>query len=154
MAMVASLRSEGDAVGTFSAAPFEVLSPSGTLFAYLPWMWLWKSNVLISAGLWGWLKFVILLGVLAPSVYIPRFFCRHICPMGASLEPLASLKLLRINRNIAVSKDENNKVLESVCSMGVRVANDSDTFISDSNCIHCGACVAQAPEQFEQAFEM
>jgi hypothetical protein len=46
--------SEGDApLGFFSEAPFQVLSPAGTLFAYLPWMILWKSNVLIAAGIWG-----------------------------------------------------------------------------------------------------
>lgn len=45
---------EGDApLGFFSEAPFQVLSPAGTLFAYLPWMVLWKSNVLIAAGIWG-----------------------------------------------------------------------------------------------------
>ncbi len=141
-------------LGVFSAAPFEVLSPSGTLFAYLPWMVLWKSNVLISAGLWGWLKLVLLVGVIVPSVYIPRFFCRYICPMGAALEPFAPFKILRINRSSAFTKEENNKVLDSVCPTGVRVTSDSEPFLSDPNCIHCGACVAQAPDMFEQGIDL
>jgi len=128
--------------------------PLARFFAYLPWMLMWKSNVLVTAGIYGWLKLVLLVAVVAPSVYIPRFFCRHICPLGAALEPFAPFKFLRINRSSAFSRDENNKVLDAVCSMGVKVASDSDQFISDPNCIHCGACVAAAPEQFEQAIDL
>merc|ERR1712232_190920 len=138
---------EGDApIGYFSDAPFSVLSPSGTLFAYLPWMVLWKSNALLNAGIFGWLKLLLLLGVLVPSVYIPRFFCRFICPMGAVLEPLAPFKLLRIARAPGASKDKANKVLEEVCPMGVRIGSEGESFIEDPNCIHCGACTVEAPE--------
>jgi hypothetical protein len=34
----------------FSDSPFSVISPAGTLFAYLPWVALWNTNVLLSAG--------------------------------------------------------------------------------------------------------
>ncbi len=141
---------EGDApLGFFSDAPFQVLSPAGTLFAYLPWMVLWKSNVLLSAGIWGWAKLVLLIAVLVPSVYIPRFFCRHICPMGAVLQPLAPFKFLRIRRQAGTSKEDCNRILDEVCPMGVKVA-DSDAFVSDSNCIHCGNCPTAAPDVFSQ----
>merc|ERR1712000_172541 len=124
-------------LGFFSEAPFQVLSPSGTLFAYLPWMALWKSNVLIEAGLWGWLKLVLLIAVLVPSVYIPRFFCRYVCPMGAVLTPLAPYKFLRIKRSTSSTASENNKVLNEVCPMSCSVT-DKDTFVVDEGCIHCG----------------
>jgi len=141
---------EGEApLGFFSDAPFQVLSPAGTLFAYLPWMVLWKSNVLLSAGVWGWLKLVLLIAVLVPSVYIPRFFCRYICPMGAVLQPMAPFKFLRIRRAPGVSKEECNRILDDVCPMGVKVG-DSDSFVSDPNCIHCGNCPTAAPDVFSQ----
>lgn len=35
----------------FSDSPFSVISPAGTLFAYLPWLALWNTNVLLSAGI-------------------------------------------------------------------------------------------------------
>lgn len=145
---------EGDSFGVMDNAPFEVLSPSGTLFAYLPWMFLWKSNVLISSGFYGWAKLVILIGTLAPSLYIPRFFCRYVCPLGGALEVFAPFKFLRVNRIGGASKDECNKVLDSVCSMGVRISSESDNFIADGNCTHCGACVAASPDLFEQAIDM
>ena len=136
-------------LGFFSEAPFQVLSPSGTLFAYLPWMALWKSNVLIEAGLWGWLKLVLLIAVLVPSVYIPRFFCRYVCPMGAVLTPLAPYKFLRIKRSTSSTASENNKVLNEVCPMSCSVT-DKDTFVVDEGCIHCGNCTTAAPEMFSQ----
>jgi len=58
----------------FSDSPFSVISPSGTLFGYIPWMFLWNTNVLATGGLIAWIKLSVLIGVLIPSVYIPRFF--------------------------------------------------------------------------------
>ena len=143
-------RGESDMpLGYFSDAPFQVLSPAGTLFAYLPWMALWKSNVLIAAGVWGWIKLVLLIAVLVPSVYIPRFFCRYVCPMGAILEPFAPFKMLRIERKTGSSINEANKVLDEVCPMSCKVSSDA-TFVSDPSCIHCGNCTTVAPNVFSQ----
>lgn len=146
--------SEGPTLNVMDSAPFETFSPAGTLFAYLPWMVLWKSNVLVTGGIYGWIKLVILVGTIAPSLYIPRFFCRYVCPLGGALEVFAPYKMLRVNRAGNASKDECNKVLDSVCPTGVRIHSESETFITDGNCIHCGACVAAQPETFEQAVDL
>ncbi len=45
-------------------------------------------------GLIAWIKLALCVAVLVPSVYIPRFFCRYLCPMGTLLEPLSSYKVL------------------------------------------------------------
>lgn len=140
-------------LGYFSDAPFQVLSPSGTLFAYLPWMFLWKSNVVLQAGMFGFMKLIILVAVLVPSIYIPRFFCKHICPMGAMLEPFVPYKVLKITRAPSASKEDNNRCLDEVCPMDCVVKSDS-TFVDDANCIHCGNCVQAAPEQFSQTFKL
>jgi hypothetical protein len=46
-----------------------------------------------SVGLAGWAKIAILIAAVTPSIYIPRFFCRFLCPMGALLEPLSKFKV-------------------------------------------------------------
>lgn len=97
-----------------------------------------------------WLKLVLLIAVLVPSVYIPRFFCRHICPMGAVLQPLAPFKFLRIRRAVGSSKEDSNRVLDEVCPMGARVADSDDTSVVDGACIHCGNCTTAAPDLFSQ----
>jgi len=139
-------------LGVFSDSPFSVLSPSGTIFTYIPWIMLWKSNVLASVGALGWLKFAILIGVLVPSIYVPRFFCRFICPMGALLEPLSKYRGLRIYRSSKVTKDEVNKVLSDVCPTGVQVESDETDFIDDPNCIHCGKCFTRKPKLLNPKF--
>jgi len=130
-------------VGAFSDSPFAVISPSGTIFAYIPWMLLWKANVLVTAGMIGWLKIGILLASLVPAVYIPRFFCRFICPLGAILEPFSRFKALRINRAPKLPREDVNKLLAEVCPMGVQLQNDDVDFIDHGSCIHCGKCTAE-----------
>jgi ferredoxin-like protein FixX len=59
--------------------------------------------------------------------------------------------MLKIARTGGSSKDEN-KVLDEVCPMGVKVV-DRDSFITDANCIHCGSCATAAPELFAQTLK-
>jgi len=135
--------------GPLSDSPFTVFSPSGTLFTYLPWMLLWNSNVLANAGMVGWLKFGILLSVLVPSIYVPRFFCRYVCPLGALLEPVSPYKLLKISLSPSLPREEFNQLLKTICPMGVQVSSN-DNFISDPACIHCGKCLTEKPTMTSQ----
>jgi len=137
-------------VGVFSDAPFSVISPANSLFTYIPWMLIWKPHALASVGLIGWIKVALLILVLAPSVYIPRFFCRFLCPMGALLEPLSKYKFLRIVRSPKSTKEELNKVLNDVCPMGVQITSDEGETIESSSCVHCGKCITEAPKLLEQ----
>jgi len=137
-------------LGVFSDSPFAVLSPAGTLFTYLPWMLFWNPNALATSGLIGYVKFGILIGVLVPSMYVPRFFCRFLCPMGALLEQFSSYKFLKIHRT-GKSVDELNTVLGEVCPMGVTVAEGSDS-ISHGGCINCGKCLIELPSSTHQRF--
>jgi len=134
-------------IGVFSDSPFSVLSPSGTLFAYIPWMILWNPNVLASAGFFAWVKMAMLVAVIVPSIYIPRFFCRYVCPMGALLEPFSKYKALRLHWSTKLPREELNAVLDDVCPMGVQIAKDySSDYIDHPGCINCGKCITTEPE--------
>jgi ferredoxin-type protein NapH len=140
-----------DPMGVFSDSPFSVLSPASTLFAYIPWMMLWNTNVLATAGFIGWLKMFILVAVFVPSIYVPRFFCRFLCPMGTLLEPLSKYKALRLHKGKNLSKEEFNLLLSDVCPMGVQLEKDDDSdFIDHPACVHCGKCVTEAPQHVSQ----
>lgn len=145
---------EGDAeevsLGVFSDSPFSVISPSATLFTYIPWMILWKSNILGTIASLGWFKFAVFIGCVAPALYVPRFFCRFICPLGALLEPLSKYKYLRINKHSKLTKEELNKTLADICPMGVQIQNEESDFIDHPGCVHCGRCVTELPKQLEQ----
>jgi len=137
--------------GSFADSPFSVISPSSTIFGYIFYMMTWKSNVLIHAGAVGWLKLIFMIAVLAPSLFVSRFFCRFICPMGALLEPLSKFKLLKITRSRG-NRDEQNKYLNEICPTGVQVSSDENDFIDHPNCIHCGKCAIEYPNYFGQKF--
>jgi len=129
-------------IGVFSDSPFSVFSPSGTLFAYLPWMMLWNCNALASAGFQvGLFKFAFFVAILVPSVSYPRFFCRFLCPLSFLLEPLSAYKLLRLHKT--VGNDEFNKTLSEVCPMGVQ--QDEGSFVDNPGCITCGKCLTEFP---------
>jgi len=138
--------------GVFSDSPFSVFSPAGTLFAYIPWLVMWKANVLLTAGAIGWLKIMALLGVIASSVYYPRFFCRFVCPMGALYEPVQRWKMLRITRSPKLANDDLNRLLHDVCPMDVQVTSNAD-FIDSGLCVHCGKCVTENPKLLGQSFD-
>ena len=105
--------------GVFSDSFFSVISPSTTLFAYLPFLVVWKSHALVDAGFVAILKFSFLIFAFLPAIYIPRFFCRYLCPLGALLSPFGSFKFLRISRSNTLAPATLNKTLEDVCPMGV-----------------------------------
>jgi len=136
--------------GAFSLSFFNVFSPSTTLFAYLPFLIVWKSHALVDAGLLALLKFSFFILAFLPAIYIPRFFCRYLCPLGALLSPFGSFKFLRISRQNTLTRDSLNKNLEDICPMGV-VASD-ENFINSWDCIHCGKCVSEFPNDLSQRF--
>jgi len=140
--IVVGIRSVGEIEETGSVAdsPFSILSPSSTLFSFIPWMFLWKENVMSTVGIMGWLKMAFLVLTLAPSLYVPRFFCRFVCPLGALLEPFSKYKLLRIVRTGKATKEQINGLLGEVCPMGVTVQDESP-IIDHPNCINCGKCM-------------
>jgi len=140
-------------IGAFSDSPFSVLSPSGSLFAYIPWMILWNPNVLANAGFFAWVKMAILVAVIVPSIYIPRFFCRYICPMGALLEPFSKYKALRLHWDATLPREDLNTVLDDVCPMGVQVPKDySSDYIDNPACINCGKCITTEPKYLSLRF--
>mmetsp|Transcript_3975 Transcript_3975/g.9786 ORF Transcript_3975/g.9786 Transcript_3975/m.9786 type:complete len:117 (-) Transcript_3975:35-385(-) len=108
-------------------------------------MFLWKhSDVIVTAGYVGWLKILLFVAFLAPALYIPRFFCRYVCPLGALMEPLMPYRLLRLE---CTNPKRMNTVLEEVCPMDVRVEDvkTGGRAVMGSGCVHCGRCVTAAP---------
>ena len=136
--------------GPFSLSVFNVISPSTTLFAYLPFLVAWKSHALVDAGFIALLKFTFFILSILPAIYIPRFFCRYLCPLGAILSPFGSFKFVSITRTKSLSRETFNKTLEDVCPMGV-VATEEHT-INSWDCIHCGKCMSEFPNDLSQTF--
>jgi polyferredoxin len=82
----------------------------------------------------------ILFGLVAANAFLPRFFCRVLCPLGALLGLLSCFSLFRINRDAG-------KCTEcGLCLSDCEGACDPDTRLRKSECFSCMNCVDACPE--------
>lgn len=83
----------------------------------------------------------VTLAILGASVYIPRFFCRYLCPLGATMNLFTWLGRTKIERNDTCI---DCKLCDKACPMSVKVS-DVD-HIRDNECINCNQCVNVCPK--------
>ena len=109
------------------------LCPAGTLEGGIP-------LILSNAGLrslvgvlFGW-KTAVLVLILSASVFVRRFFCRYLCPLGAFYALFNKFSLFRMD--LDVKKCVDCKKCESVCPMDINVTKN----INSAECIRCGKC--------------
>jgi ferredoxin-type protein NapH len=98
------------ALGIFVQGPFTALSPSETLFATLPkivqsfqfsgWESL-ASDILFEISNLPplfWVQFAIMVMVLVFAIYVPRSWCRYLCPHGAIMAVMNRFSFLGLRR--------------------------------------------------------
>ncbi|NLB83233.1 MAG: 4Fe-4S binding protein [Synergistaceae bacterium] len=116
----------------------------GTL-AWRPWD-PWVSWMHLSAGWdeivsspWGYV--VLFLLVIGAGVFIERFWCRYLCPLGAALGILQKLSLTKVTRNkeTCITCGKCNKA----CPMGLEPL--SVKRVTEADCISCGRCIEACP---------
>ena len=81
-------------------------------------------------------KFVIMLLIFGASVFIFRFFCRFLCPLGAIYGLFARVSLIGVR--IEESKCVHCGLCTGCCKMDIRR-------VSDHECIQCGECMDVCP---------
>lgn len=107
------------------------ICPVGTLEAGLFFV-TFDKNLREIIGLLFSVKIIILITILTMSIFMYRFFCRFICPLGAfySLFNKISIFGLKIDSNRCTNCGECvNKCLMDVKKLG------------DRECIECGECI-------------
>ncbi len=112
--------------------------------AYDPWV-AWMH---LSAGWEGmaeapWSFVVLFALVIGAGLFIERFWCRYLCPLGALLAPLQKLSLFKVRRS-----DEHCihcHLCSRVCP--VRLDPESVEITSSAECLTCGRCVESCPRE-------
>lgn len=145
------------ALGIFAPAPFNVLSPADTLFAVVPrlvsdlryaaltksfWEILGKAS---TASVVLWIRFLILFGVLALVVYVPRAWCKYLCPHGAALAFLNRFSFLGLKRDPVKCTKADCRLCIEACPMKVRILDMPWEKFTDPECIYCLKCVDACP---------
>lgn len=133
--------------GVFAQAPFTALSPSDTLFSVLPRLLINVYFVsiyeLISPLLIA--RLMILIAVLVLAIYIPRAWCRYLCPQGALLALVSRFSLLGLRREPVKCIKARCHICEDVCPMKVPLLSLDWEKITDPECIYCLRCVTSCP---------
>ena len=85
---------------------------------------------------------VLLLGIMIASLFVERFFCRYLCPLGALLALVSKRRLFRVERKATLCS--GCAACTRACPMNVAVhADDAAASGECISCLRCtGACHA------------
>ncbi|MGN0823631.1 MAG: 4Fe-4S binding protein, partial [Candidatus Coproplasma sp.] len=83
-------------------------------------------------------KFCVLIVVVVASVFIYRFLCRFICPLGAIYSLFSKISLL------GVKLDKDKCINCGLCIQGCKM---DIKHVGDHECIQCGECISVCPVQ-------
>ncbi len=86
-----------------------------------------------------WVVGLIFFGFLIANWYIPRFFCRVVCPLGALLGVFSRFALWRIDRDPVRCTDCD------LCLKSCEGASDPHTDLRKSECFVCLNCIEDCP---------
>lgn len=125
-------------MGIGKTAFCQFLCPVGTLEGGIPLL-LAHPELAQGVGAIFSLKMVILLGTLVGCMFIPRFFCKLLCPPGAiyGLMNKVSLYHLHVDSQQCVHCGKCAKI----CPMNI----DPVKTPNSCECIRCGNCAFQCP---------
>lgn len=141
----------------FASAPFNVLSPADTLFAVIPKMIFDFSRAIMEkpalevlAGISAfpplfWVRLIIMLAVLGVAVYIPRGWCKYLCPHGAAMSLLSRFSFLGLQRKVIKCTKAECRACVEACPMNVRILELPWEKFTDPECIYCLRCVDECP---------
>ncbi|MEM2367949.1 MAG: 4Fe-4S binding protein [Candidatus Bathyarchaeia archaeon] len=147
------------ALGIFAYAPFTAISPAETLFSTLPRgiqsfsiEIMEKPVVDVLSGVLDlpplfWVQLFILIGVIVLAAYIPRGWCRYLCPHGAIMAFLNRFSFLGLRRDpVRCVKGECRECVK-VCPMMVPILELPWEKFSHSECIYCMKCSDACPHK-------
>ncbi|EKQ51895.1 MULTISPECIES: FMN-binding protein [unclassified Clostridium] len=81
--------------------------------------------------------FILLVIIAVGAVFIERFFCRYLCPLGAILVILSKARILKIKK--FRDKCGPCRICTNNCSMGIKLYQMNK--VSSGECINCFKCI-------------
>ncbi len=111
------------------------ICPAGTLEGGIPLLFKNESLRQLAGGLFRW-KMLLLVLILLSSVFLFRFFCRFLCPLGAFYGLFN--KFAPFGVRIEAEKCNGCGACIRRCKMDVKK-------VGDAECIQCGECIETCP---------
>jgi polyferredoxin len=130
------------------------LNPAYILFVILPEqaaqnLWPTSLDTLWLFSQWGWafVQMVFVILVFLISVWVPRWFCRWLCPAGWFYSIFSRDALVGIGRNPARCTPDTCNVCEVVCPMNIRIRKFPYKHMYSPDCILCLECKSHCPNK-------
>lgn len=139
--LVILLPAFGSASGGVNPPYFcKYICPAGTLGGGIPLMIANPQLRQLAGILFDW-KIIVLFLILAASLFIHRFFCRYLCPLGAFYSIFNRFSFYQMHMDQA--KCIRCGKCDESCPMAVEVTKN----INSSECIRCGKCKTVCPTE-------
>ncbi|MDH4213101.1 MAG: 4Fe-4S binding protein [Candidatus Thorarchaeota archaeon] len=139
-------------LGIFATDAFAPLNPAYILFKILPDLQsagLWPTSIgtLWYITQWGFalLQLAFVIFVFFLSIWVPRWFCRWLCPAGWLYSVFSREALIGIGRNPARCTPDTCNVCEVVCPMNIRIRKYPYQHMHSPDCIMCLDCKSHCP---------
>ncbi|MFH1681027.1 MAG: 4Fe-4S binding protein [Candidatus Eisenbacteria bacterium] len=92
-------------------------------------------------GTLGWITYATLGAILAGSLVVPMFFCRYLCPLGATFDPISRLGFVKIVRD--------SDLCTACADCGAACPHDIRPYetktVRDRDCTNCLECIDACP---------
>ena len=129
-------------IWTLNFVSFKSTDSPWTIFGMFASIGNWPSlKYLLSVG--GLLLLLIIIG----SLFIERFFCKYLCPLGAVFSVTSIFRLFHIKKNR--EKCGSCRMCTNKCTMGIPLYRYDK--VTSGECINCFACVDTCPRDNAKA---
>ncbi|PKQ21348.1 MAG: 4Fe-4S ferredoxin [Actinobacteria bacterium HGW-Actinobacteria-6] len=85
--------------------------------------------------------FAVLVAAVVGSFVYDRFFCKYLCPMGATLGLISKFSIFKVRRTTTTCID--CKACDIACPVNINVS-EAET-VNSPECINCNECVTACP---------
>jgi len=94
-------------------------------------------------GTLGWVSIAVLGVIVVGAVIIPMFFCKYLCPLGATLDPASRLGLIKVVR------DDDSCTQCGECGLACPhgIEPFATSVVRHRDCTNCLECVDACPER-------
>lgn len=86
---------------------------------------------------------LLLILILFASLFVERFFCRYLCPLGAILAIISKVRLFKIYKDREICG--KCRVCTIYCPMGIPLYKSD--IITYGECINCMRCISVCPKK-------
>ncbi|KMT23236.1 FMN-binding protein [Clostridium cylindrosporum] len=90
--------------------------------------------------------FILLGFIILGGMFVERFFCRYLCPLGAFFAIISRFRIFKINK--PTEKCGSCKICTNNCSMGISLYKMEK--VKSIECINCLQCVQVCPRKNAQ----